>query len=1139
MGTPLSFSAACGQLGNAAYGVVSAAWRAPFTGGKLRMVTVGLPVLFVTAATGAVVYTVMTTILGAVYSKCRNGARSIGRYFENKSVKPIYPDSPRDRERNVQRRNADIPLDQSQLTESRDSIDEVVEVPVIITPLPRNAAEERNNALLKFLDLVDRYLIDPWVIKNQKLLKKAAQTEDPFLNAMMEDPGALRAWLRSIALWQLGVQWDELETKYVKMETPAPPTLKSLELQVRAAQLEEPLCETLIRQLRSEEEGRVAAFQDIVTHSKLSHDKQMALMAISLQFAVIVRPEPVDELAQSAATDKIRTNFATIMHHGMAISMTQTSVMIEGWMAVIEQMSSHSQRLAPHEDRHELPRVSEDLLASRMETKVEELVRKTSAVLSGELSGKYLLPLWEKQQGEWERSIGEALGKEGVVDRSPAHTLVNRFMNDPKMTEADFLLAAESYGLSTALTSKIAFFRSIRMMQTKGEALVETIKTLPASLLLQVESVFTGTLHKSAKMMSEINLETTVPRVVNYALDLLGCCRAMQAVRDQAAVETEEFEMVDEQAERPEATPLMLALAKGKQQGQAEEVQDLCIRIPEPLVTGPAVIERLGSRAHKAVRLSQPETQERTWIRTTKERLEGLLRVKAAEYTREPEGQWLATLLKSKPNGNGGTSLIGSLLSLQNKLWKLLPGAESVAKILVMGVQTFIEEEACEGVQKQLNELTSTGFLSATIGKTVVKGLVDQSKDRSDWEENLPLLQQAYAFLLPDEQKSVLKHLSAQFQEVREFEQRQSELTAPPRNSREQNEQIALMKRDEDILAQSLETITKAYKVLKKDEAGNREEIASLREAYGKIKRERDLKQFARIKGLVIHVADVKLEEKLNFTGGGSLKQIILAVIHEVYTLLSYQEVVKHWIFTIVDLLLDELEEATSPTRALPDRDLAHREEVGSSHDEIPSMLDFIPEQQQRVLLDQLCGLMETSSQQEASGWLSVGAWMKSGARLATGWAPRTVWGYIEQAFKEDLRITPPQLTELALQKFEAFATDPSGLADSVIQALVESVADPRPEEYVRAQEEFLTRSFIDLSSVRREEEYESKDQERRVVSTTVVDRDRASSSNGSGRREEYESKAQERSVVTTVVVGSSDHTASNSVADRELEEIY
>jgi len=1095
MGTPLSFSAACGQLGNAAYGVVSAAWRAPFTGGKLRMVTVGLPVLFVTAATGAVVYTVMTTILGAVYSKCKSGARSIGRYFENKSVRPIYPDSPQDRERNVQRRQPEIPLDQSQLTERHDSLDEVLEVPVIITPLPRNAAKERNEALLKFLDLVDRYLIDPWVIKNQKLLKKAEQTEDPFLREMIRDEGALRAWLRSIALWQLGVQWDELETKYVKMETPAPPTLKSLELQVRAAQLEEPLREALIEQLHSSEEGRVATFQHIVTTSGLPRDKQMTLMAISLQFDVIVRPEPVDEHAQSAATEKIRTNFAMIMHHGMATSMTHTSVMIEGWMAVIEQMSSHSPRLAPQEDRHEPPRVSEYLLASHMETAVEGLVKKTSAVLSGELSTNYLLPLWEKQQGEWERSIGEALGKEGVEESSAAHRLVDRFMNDPKMTEADFLLAADSYGLSTALTSKIAFFRSIRMMQAKNDALVGTIKTLPASLLLQVESVFTGTLHKSAKMMSEINLRTTVPRVVDYALDLLRCCRAMQAVRDQAVVEAEEFEMVDERAERLEATPLMLALAKGKQQGQAEAVQNLCIRIPEPLVTGPAVIERLGSRAHKAVRLSQPEIQERTWIHTTKERLEGLLRVKAAEYTQEPEGQWLATLLKSKPNGSGGTSLIGSLLSLQNKLWKLLPGSESIAKILVMGVQTFIEEEACDAVQKQLNELTSTGFLSATIGKTLVKGLIDQSKDHRAWRENLPLLQQAYAFLQPEEQKSVLKHLSAQFSDTRVFEKRRSDLMTPPSNSTDQNQEIARMKHAEGILTQSLIAITKAYKELKKDEAGNRAEIASLKEAYGKIKRERDLKQFARIKGLVIHVADVKLEKKLNFSGGGSLKQIILAVIHEVYTLLSYQEVVKHWIFTIVDLLLDELEEATSPRRPLPHQALDHEEEVGHSH-ETPSMLDFIPVEQRRTLLNELCGLMHKSSEQEASGWFNVGAWMKTGASAASRWVPDTIWGYIETAYKNDLRITPPQLTGLALEKFEAFATDPSGLADSVIQALVENVADPRPEEFVRAQEEFLTRSFVDLSSMGRRDEYESKSDERR---------DGASSSNGLGRRDSQE----------------------------------
>ncbi|QVL57156.1 MAG: hypothetical protein KFB93_07180 [Simkaniaceae bacterium] len=1069
MSSPLTFSAACSQLGNAAYGVACAAWRAPFTGGKIRMVTIGLPVLFVTAATGAVTYAVMTTILSGVYIRCRRGARSFARYFENRNVKPIVPES-RDQQRRTQRRHHAIPTASSPRELARQDRAEEALKPVILAPLPANAAKERNEALLKFLNLVDKYLIDPWVIKNEKLLLKARQTDDPFLNEMIQDPAALRAWLRSIALWQLGVQWDQLETKFVKMETPEPPTLKSLELQVQTAQLEAPLTETLTGLIRSEEEGRVQSFQEAVTRSGLPREKQMTLMAISLQLNVIISQAPVDPRTQAAETDKIRQKFAIVMHSGMAISLSQTSLIIEGWMTVVQQISSPSPRLTPH-DRAEPPReMPEDLLHSIMENKLQRMVRQTAAVLSGELSEKYLLPLWGKQGAEWEHSIGEGLGREEVAERSPAHTLVNRFING-EISEETFLQAAESYGLSTALTSNLSFFRAIRIMQAKGVSLEATIKTLPASLLFQLEPLLVGTLHKTSKILSEINFATTVPKVVDYALDLLGCCRAMQTVREEAPAVDEEFSMVPSLDGRP--TPLMEALTKGNAEAAAADVNRLFLQAPPRTVTGKAIIEQLGSRAHKAVRLSQSDIQERTWIHTTKERLEGLLRVKAAEYTQEPEGQWLATLLKSKPNGSGGTSLIGSLLSMQHKLWKLVPGMESIAKILMMGIQTFVEEEACEAVQDGLNDLTSTGFLSATIGKTLVKGLIDQSKDPRVWKENLPLLQQAYAFLSPDEQKLVLKHLEAQPADPTLLETRRRELITHPRNSREQNASIERMLREEAVLAESLEAITHAYDQLKQNKAENEEEIASLQEAYSKLKREKDLKQFERIKGLVIYVADSFLEKKLTFTGGGSLKQIILAVIHEAYTLLSYQEVVKHWIFTIVDLLLDELEEATSPRRVEPDLVLDLEEAHAS---QTPSILEFIQPGQQRTLLNQLVELMETSTKQEASGWLSVGAWMKTGARAVTRWAPDTIWGYIETAFKEDLRVTPLKLTEMALEKLEAFTTNPTGLADSVLQVLVEKVADPRSRKVIEAEER---RRGSSPERMVIHDAYEAKDQDR------------------------------------------------------------
>ena len=1014
------------------------------------MVVVGLPVLFATAAVGAFTYAIMKTILDAAYIRCQRGARSFAEYWRPKNVVPLVPtrnDPTRERRKELNKQRPQISLNRSQDSEDAKSPDRVELA--ISAPIPKNAAEERNKSLLKFLALFDTYLIDPWIIKNEKLLQKAKGTEDPFLQQMIGDQKALKDLLRSIALWQLSQQWDVLEAKFVKMETPEPPTLQSLKLQVETLQLPPPISQTLVELIESESNEKVAKFQEEVTKSGLPNQQKLNLMSISLQINTIISQAPIDEKLQANETEELRKKFATIMHNGMATSLTQIALIIEGWVTVIQQTASKPPRPhSPQAVKKEEETDSEDVCeASFIQSDVERIVRGTSEVLSRELSKHYFLPLWKKQQKEWEDSLSKRLGEEEVTVGDSSDRLANSFMRS-ELTEEEFLLNSSSYKFSTALTANIAFFRAIRIIQSKDESLEQTIKALPSSLFLQLEPILESTLYKSRKMMSEINLETTVPRVVNYAIDLLECCRAMQSVRGQNPQHPYGEEASYDEEPVPEDNRFLItALEKGKQSENAALVRQHFLEIPDAVVTGQAVIEELGIKAHKAVRLNRPEIQERTWIHTTKERLEGLLRVKAADYTQELESQWLITLFKSKPNGNGESNLLVSLLSLQNKLWKLLPGSESFVKILMKGVQAFIEEEACEGVQNELNKLTSTGFLSSTIGVTVVKGLVDQSKDANVWKENLPLLQQAYTFLQPEEKKLILNHLNAQFSVEGGgaiIKKRKQQLETPPSNSEEKNLAIKQMKQEEESLSQSLSIIKAAYYELKKDEASYQAEINSLEEAYDKIKREKDLKSFARIKGLVIFVADDFLSKKLVFSGGSHLKEIILAVIHEAYTLLSYQEVVKHWIFTIVDLLLDELEEAASskPTSFLAGLD---EDETGPS--ETPSILDFIPAQTQQTLLNKLCELMDTSSKQEASGWFNVGSWMKTGARAVTSWAPGTIWGYIEQAFKEDLRKTPQQLTDIAFEKLEKFAVDPQGLSDSVIQSLVETVADPRLEQ--------------------------------------------------------------------------------------------
>lgn len=1061
MSAPLSFTAACSQLGNAAYNVVSAAWKASFSGGKVRIITVGFPVLFVTAGTGAAVFAVMTTVLGAAYRRCRNGARSAANYFRQRTITPIYPPRERAEEsQRPQRPQHPIPTGSSQRPGQSESVEEVHE-PVVPAPLPPNAAEERNKALLNFLEFIDRYLIDPWVINNEKLLQKSGQTDDPSLKAFAEDKAALKSLLRAITLWQLSVQWEELEAKFVKMETPAPPTLKSIEQQLRAMGLEAGLEDRLIEPVQAEGDGRVEAFRREIDASGLPQSKKLSLMGISLQLHAVTHLAPADTDAQGAEINQIRQNFATIMHHGMATSFTQVSLMVEGWMTVIQQISSSPPATPPCAEREEPPRrAAEDSASDTVPTVIRGTVKETLAVLSGDLSSKYLEPLWKKQQEEWKESVAQGLGNERIQKKSAPHMLASKFISSESSEEA-FLTSQDSHGFSTPLTANIAFFRAIQIMQKKEAPLQKTINTLPASLLAQLEPLLVGTLHKSAQAVSEIKLETAVPRVVDYAIDLLRCCEAMQKARSEADDLSDEHWIIPHDEDPGTVTPLEAALVKGSQSDHAEGIRRIELGIYDPLFTGQSVIQKLGLKAHKAVRFKHPEIQERTWIHTTKERIEGLLRVTATEYAQEPEGNWLATLLKAKPSENGGKSLIGSLLSLQNKLWTLIPGMENMTKILLMGVKTFAEESACETVQQQLNALTSTGFLSATIGTTVVKGLiVDRSKEPSKWTANLPLLQNAYAFLQPDEQESVLKHLSALCPDAQTFERCQHELVSPPPLADASlNVKIMEMKQAEATFTEPLEVLAKAYKELKADEAANQDELACLQEAYDKIKREKDLKQFERIKGLALHVADHFLDKKLaHRTGGASLKPLLLAVIHETYTLLSYQEVVKHWIFTIVDLLLDELEEATAPQAAL--QPLSDEEEETDISPQTPSILEYIPTEKQKILLGELCKLMDTSTEQEAKGWLNAASWIKSTAHAVTSWAPGKVWGYIEGAFKDSLRVTPRDLTGKAIEKFRAFATIPTGLSDTVIQALSEKVADPRPREVLQERRTTLERTL-------------------------------------------------------------------------------
>ena len=191
--TPLSFSDACRQFGNATYHLAQSIWRAPFTGGPVRMVTIGLPVLFLTAGVGAIIYGI---------------AKSIFSYIGNTWKKRSHPQTPPNPPQVIIKHVPHIPIPKIQENTTQETTP-VEREHIERIPLPEEAGKERNAAFNKLLKLVDDFIIGPWIIENQTLLDKGKQI-DPLFEAMIESPKDLKTFLRAIALWQFGIQWGHV-----------------------------------------------------------------------------------------------------------------------------------------------------------------------------------------------------------------------------------------------------------------------------------------------------------------------------------------------------------------------------------------------------------------------------------------------------------------------------------------------------------------------------------------------------------------------------------------------------------------------------------------------------------------------------------------------------------------------------------------------------------------------------------------------------------------------------------------------------------------------------------------------------------------------------------------------------------------
>ena len=993
MSNILSFTAACRQLGNAGQQFVLATWRAPFTGGWTRMVVVGTPVLFITAGSGAAIFYIMNTVLRGAGRKGSEGLSAIYKFYHRPKVVPFKP-QPQPNEPIPEKKNEN-PISQKS---NQSSL-------IIKQPLPIDAAKERNASLIQLLDLVEKYVIEPWIVKNDKLLEKAAKINDPFLNAMLRDPNGLKSWLQSMALCRLGMVWDQIENQYVQMKTPPPPTIESIQEQVKAQNLDDTLEKNLLTTL---ENKNIAGFQEAVTKSSCSNSVKLTLMNLSFQLNILLSEARVNEKEKQNEQKEMLKTFALTMNHGVATTLNQMTLIIEGWFKVMEHISPSSNRLTWSQLLPSNPQQkNENLDVSNF----DNLVLKISKIVTGQLSEKYLQPLWDKKQSAWKKDLEEELSK--IENKE----VINDFLNG-KIDEKTFL-TNQSYSLSTALTSHLSFIRAMNGLNGKNQLLKESMHETPFYLMTQIEPTLNMGLNKLAEMISQISFERTIPKLVSYFQALLHCCTAMQKVRDNY----DQSILYASQIINPinQAHPLEGALIKGKIDAQkAKGIANLC-NDRERQISGRDIVKQLGTSMHKTIRVGQAHSkvQEETWVRVTKERLKGVFRLRIAEYTKD---HWLFALFEKVSSG----------ISLN-----LFPGMESMAKILALGVQTFIEEEGTIAIQQNLNTLTSTTFISETLSVSIVSGLIESNKEDDKWKTNLSMLRWTYAYLGDQEQEQVKRHLSFQFPDHEIYEARLKDLTQMPTDNKDLLDSIRSMKDQEKKFDEALEQIAEARHHFKNPNDDDKKAIAKLEEGYGKLKRERDLKKFARVKNLVLYVANEGLNEPLNFAGGENLKKIILAVIQEVLTLFTYQELVKHWFFTLVDLIVDELEEKN---------ETENLKEASHLGEETPSLLDFIKPQQKQELLPQLTDLVSTSSKQNKAGWFNAQGWMTWGATQVSWLVPTTIWGYIGEAFKEPPRLTPKNLQDKLFEKVTEFGTDPSGLSALVIEALSENVADPRPE---------------------------------------------------------------------------------------------
>lgn len=991
MGTPISFSAALNQLGNGAYHLVQATWRAPFSGGRARMVSMGLPVLFLTAGVGAVIWGVASAIL-----------RRMGNAWASHSTPP-QPQIVR-----VHHFYAHIPPPKTEAG-ATENADEARSTRV---PLPAEAAKERNNAFGKLIKLLDELVIDPWVLKNQKLLEKGKEI-DPLFKTMIESPDELRAFLRSMALWQFGIHWEKGEALYLKGQLPPPPSLETIVKEIKALELEEAVQARLLAlasPLTDDQTVDVKVESFIREARQVKNGKGQTLAALALRLEGILTQQPRDEGEVQNEQAKALYTFATGMNDVVANSLIHVTGMIQGFLS-FEKKTSPKKQEAPPAPALPLAPPAPPPVPTESQPNVKEGVEAVIATVSKELQKNYSTPLYTKQREGWEKVATRDLDEE-----SPTSCFLGGTIDDTAL-----LTAPETEHLPTDQLSGVFFLRAMKIIEEKNE-FEEFIQRIPESLLHQIQPTLVGLLDQSLGMVKKMNLERTTVRIFEFAGQLLDCCEAVKGCGVAPAAMTRSF-----MGPQPTENKLIPALsAGGVDKDRLIHLSSLAGTTPNNTEQEAAIILKLGKTAHKNVdpKHRDPGQVERDWLEDKLTKIKRLVRENTTDY----DGQWLATLLTKQGMGSQA-GWITALLSAKERVQAFFPFLANVFEFLMLGAQGLIEKEGIARVQKALDEFTSPGPLSTFIAETMVKSFLNLSTTDDEWGKKLPFLQQIYQFLSPKEQALIDTHLKYLYKD-----EKLTQRTADLKGGSPSPAQRLLTEEAEYHTA--LAELEKANEELKKMPETNKEKIQELERAYHDLKKNLGLKQFERVKGLVLFVADHHLKPIFNFRGGGAVLTAVMTVIQEAFNLLRYKKVVKHLIFTGVDLLIKELEITSGLKPA--DEDTFHPKTYDQG---IPSIFEIAEKHNlDEDLMRRVANFASNCNREGMAGWLA------SLNYAVSDWTGPAIWGAIKGEFNDDARITSKWVADTIAEKFFDFGKDPNGLSQIIIEALTEHVADPRPK---------------------------------------------------------------------------------------------